>query len=171
MSLSQIVSNLSIQFKRSLLIKKWRNITLNLDSLNVDITSSYTRSSLSQSKFETSIHSPNTLPRCDEGGMFILDKYHTNTITYSQINTELLPQGYDTNSNENYSLDGSIDSTMRSDCITFCYQTSVAKYFNKDEFYDSEYLIRKKFIEKYQSFKLNYEIRNIIRAGIITDDC
>ena len=91
------------------------------------------------------IHSPNHFPDANDQNLGILTLGKSHFITYSQLRTELLGLGYDTNCYE-YDLDYKYGNfNMRSDCLTWCNQNEVNKYCKTEAFVTSMHnLIRDK---------------------------
>ena len=107
----------------SFLQEEWRSIKMKFSTISIQIYFSYrTMPIYPRPEFSLSIHSPNTLPNLDKMATFSSSNGHEFLI--SQINTELLDEGFDTNCFE-YDLDHKHGNyNMHSDCITSCIQDS-----------------------------------------------
>ena len=137
---------------------KWRNFTMNLDYLSIRLEHSNSWSpSIDFEEYYLSIHSPNTLPELTNDENFIvMNASKDYSVTYSQINTELLDSGYDTNCFK-YDLDYKHANNMRSDCFTSCYLENIKPLCN-DKIPDSSQLLRKEFLDynRNDTFLYNY---------------
>ena len=133
----------------SFLQEEWRNIKMKFDRISIYIYLTYrTMPIYPTPEFKFAIHSPNTLPDLDTMATFRTSKGHEFLI--SQINTELLEEGFDTNCFE-YDLDYKHGNfNMYSDCVTSCVQKS---------FYDENCLV-KGYIYRFNSIdKQNISLR------------
>ena len=106
----------------SALTHNWREFKIDLEK----VTLYYTHQdnwfpTFSETNFYVSIHSPNSLPEMTQDIQFkplLPNSYYR--ISYSQINTQLLGTGYDSNCFE-YDIDYKYANfNMRSDCISSC---------------------------------------------------
>ena len=134
----------------SALNSKWRHYDIDLDKIKfqVLISTSIMQMESYNSKLYFSIHSSNVLPDLNDQNFFSLTQYKNHTILYSEVNTELLGNGYDTNC-YNYDLDYKYANfNMRSDCLLSCYQTMLGKECEHDDFISSEKLLRKELIDQ-----------------------
>ena len=95
--------------------KEWRNFKIKLNSINFQIIKG---KDYKAKNFHLAIHSGNVLPNFYD---FIEFKhYKIYTIRYSEVQTQLLGSGFDTNCFE-YDLNYKFANyNMRSDCITSC---------------------------------------------------
>ena len=101
-----------------------------------------------------SIHSPNSIPNYP--ALLQIDPKKAHDFYYSQVNTELLGEGYDTNC-FNYDLDYKYANfNLRSDCLSSCIEDTVEKYpvFNGQKLScrTTNYPLR------YEMFKMNEHI-------------
>ena len=140
----------------SYLKKEWRDININLNRLYLMITND---DFLFDETYHLAIHSQNSLP--NENDFIIIGHGTDNTIQYSEVRTQLLGTGFDTNCFD-YDLDHKFANyNMRSDCITQCMLTLLEKRSKKfgnilpgqmirKEFYQNKTDIRALFRFKYQ---------------------
>ena len=105
----------------SFLQEEWRSIKMKFVEISIKLYITYrTMPIYPKPDFTLAIHSPNTLPNFDEMASFHPSKGHEFLI--SQINTELLEEGFDTDCFK-YDLDYKHGNyNMFSDCITSCVQ-------------------------------------------------
>ena len=133
----------------SALDRRWRNMKINLDRINFTLTRksvSFFDRWISKNYFFT-IHSANELLDFNERNYFKIG-HNINTYFYSTINTELLGTGYDTNCYD-YDQDYKYANfNMRSDCQLSCYQTRLSQKCGDSNFYLSNSLMRKEFIDQ-----------------------
>lgn len=130
--------------------KKWRDVNIDLDYLQVIINRDpnwfpiHTKEPAFNSFF-FSMHSPNTLPDLIQGQNFMTIKTKLqHVITFSQINTQLLPPTYDTGC-AHYDLDDSNPQTpsLRSDCISHCILKDLQSLCQIDCIFQTEILLRR----------------------------
>ena len=96
----------------------WRNIKFKLNYVSIRlvfVNDTWPGWRMNLGDLLISIHSPNSLPQLES--MVKIDSHNFHEFTYSQVNTELLGEGYDTDC-FNYNLDNNF--SMRSDCISSC---------------------------------------------------
>ena len=101
------------------------------------------------------LHSPNSLPKIDEGVKFTKIKYGNKfvRISYSRVETRLLGSGFDTNCFD-YDLDHKFPNyNMRSDCITSCLRRNYS--CPDDKLVIPQYLLRREFIAHNANIKMN----------------
>ena len=100
--------------------KQWRDFKINLKSITfrfLDLSKLLDHAT----HYELAIHSQNSLPNHNE---FIKLEYKFINIHYSEVQTQLLGSGFDTNCFD-YDLDHKFANyNMRSDCITSCMKPS-----------------------------------------------
>jgi hypothetical protein len=121
-----------------------------------------------------SIHSPNSFPKLNNKFFNTLDINKNYHIRFSQINTELLGSGYDTNCYD-YDLDHKyLNYSMRSDCITKCFLNFIRNKCNVSGFfYLSDILLRSEILnrDRPMSFQSNECIEKyLITAEIKCED-
>ncbi|CAG2105149.1 unnamed protein product [Medioppia subpectinata] len=110
----------------SALNPRWRDRRLDMDymSIYIEHNNSWFPANMYEtydSNLQVAIHSPNVLPDLIRGEHFaLLEPRHHHLITYSEINTHLLPPDYDTNCRDYYRHDLTSDAPIRSDCISRC---------------------------------------------------
>ena len=108
----------------SALQKFWRNFTVKMSLAEIHMRSDYM---WMPDHFYFSMHSPNTLPSMTKENFIKLSTVKSHVIYFSQIKTELLGKGYDTNCYE-YNIDYKhANFNIRSDCITDCFRKSIQK--------------------------------------------
>ena len=152
--IESLVADLSGYLKKcftffSALSLKWRHFKVNLHKINIGVRHrNEWYPGIHFNRYHLSVHSPNSLPdfRADEHFTELLPNKEYS-ITYSQINTELLGSGYDTNCKD-YELDHKFANlSMRSDCISSCYLTKIKQICDTTKVPSSMLLLRKQFLE------------------------
>ena len=122
----------------------WRHVRLKLPRIFVTMLFPYKsmpKPYLTGYKYLLAIHSPNSLPHFEN--MRIIDPDTINEISFSQVKTQLLGEGYDTNCYD-YDLDyNHVNFNMRSDCITECILKSSGRINNENYCKVCPYPIRK----------------------------
>ena len=106
-----------------------------------------------------SIHSPNSLPRYSD--MRRTDgKIHS--YYFSQVNTELLGEGYETNCYE-YDLGYKFANyNMRSDCITTCFRNSFNDRSHFENCRFTQFPLRFELLDQEQNITMKYDSNNFI---------
>ena len=133
----------------------WRNFRFKLDWMEIHLLPKLNWMPVQMFKeISFSIHSPNTLPDFGPENFNLLSTSKVHEILYSQVQTELLGEGYDTNC-YNYDLDYKYaNSNMRSDCITDCFQKTVRKRCNFTDFAPFTQLWRKDLLRANSHFRI-----------------
>jgi hypothetical protein len=112
--------------------------------------------------YEFSMHSPNTLPQMESEDNYIrLRAGYSYSISYSRINTKLLPPYYSTNCRK-YNVSNINEEQSRSDCIDRCVLNALREKCGKC-IHNTGSLYRKEFIEMHTpemlcDFVRSYEI-------------
>ena len=132
--------------------KEWRDMKINLNRLLLMIGNEYYEF---DETFHLAIHSQNSLP--SEENLIKIAYGTENTIQYSEVRTQLLSTGFDTNCFD-YDLDHKFANyNMRSDCITQCMLKKKPEKFGnilpgrmmRKEFYQNKGDIRALFRFRY----------------------
>ena len=106
---------------------------------------------LRQKSLLLSIHSPNSLPHLND--MSELDYKNHQFFRFSQVNTELLGEGFETNCLE-YDLDYKFANfNMRSDCITSCVRNLYEQTQEQGYCKFSNYPLRNELLEQEENYK------------------
>ena len=129
----------------------WRNIKFKLNYVSIRlvfVNDTWPGWRMNLGDLLISIHSPNSLPQLESMVKIDSEKFHE--FTYSQINTELLGEGYDTNCFD-YNLDKNFN--MRSDCGSACIGDAFEK---QPDFLQYKLACRTTYYPlKYELFRLN----------------
>ena len=107
------------------------------------------------SEVDFTLHSPNELPEASHEHFVTISLEKLYEISYKQIKTELLGDGYNTNC-YNYDLDYKhANFNMRSDCIADCYVKKVRKHCKHSDLAQNDQLFRKDFLKLNRNLKIN----------------
>ncbi len=144
--------------------KKWRKIKINLNFISIQINhdKNWFPPQVYDHKVETfqfSMHSTISIPDMSYGHNFIpLSAGYSNEITFSQIDTILLPPNYMTNC-RNFDLDDENNEKLGTDCITKCILNTL-KTKSSHCVHRTADLIRKEMFErnKFEKFCPIYNI-------------
>ena len=144
----------------SALDRAWRNFTMKVIRFDLFIQPNYEwMPPESYRGIYFSLHSPNSLPRIKEENFIYLYNKDLHEIFYTQINTELLGNGYDTNCHD-YDLDYRYGNfNMKSDCVSDCYWKYVKVGCEMTEFPPGYELIRWDMLKYTTDLKLDQNFR------------
>ena len=127
--------------------KYWRKFKIKIDHMYVKISNMDILSPV-----YLSLHSPNSLSTKNP---IMINFGESHDLYYTQLKTELLGDGYDTNC-YNYDLDYIYANVnMRSDCLASCFQQARKLECDSGEPLHSDYLLKIDWIKQHKDWRFN----------------